>query len=174
MVIAFILLENTYDEIVDKLLSYWYIAIFVLIVVVVSAIPSLRDGVKILVTLFKKKTREYKIEYADETITFDVKCKSKNFDIVKINATTHNLGVSAEYKWLNKYYPKHNVSIQILHRKKLNNGDEVVFDEVLITNGEHSKSIWFDVSSFIGGAHVSYDGEIDDYVESTIERIYGK
>lgn len=175
MVIAFILLENTYDEIVDKLLSYWYIAIFVLIVVVVSAIPSLRDGVKILFTLFKKKTREYKIEYADETITFDVKCKSKNFDIVKINAITHDLGVSAEYKWLNKHCPKYDSCLQMLYRKKLDNGGEVVFDKVDISkNGKHLKTVWFDATSFIDGAHVSFDGDIDSYVERTINRIYNK
>lgn len=175
MIIAFILLVNVYESIVDYLLSYWYVAILVLIVVVVSAIPNLRDGVKVLFSLFRKKKQEYKIEYADETITFDVKCKSKNFDIIKINATTHDLGVSAEYKWLRKYYPKYDSCMQMLYRKKLDSGDEVVFDKVDIAKeGKPLKTIWFDVSSFIDGAHVSFDGDIDSYAECTINRIYNK
>ena len=175
MFVDFILLENFYETIVNYLLNFWYIALIVLIVIVISGIPSLRDGGKILLSLFKKKKRDYKIEYADETITFDVKCKSKNFDIVKINATTHDLGVSAEYKWLNKYYPKYDSCLQMLYRKKLDNGDEVVFDKIDIAKqGKHLKTIWFDVTSFIDGAHVSFDEDIDSYAECTINRIYSE
>lgn len=175
MFVDFILLENFYETIVNYLLSFWYIALIVLIVIVISAIPNLRDGAKILYAFFKKKKREYTIEYADETITFDVKCKSKNFDIIKINATTHDLGVSAEYKWSSKYYPKYDSCMQMLYRKKLDNGDEVVFDKVDIAmEGKPLKTIWFDVSSFIDGAHVSFDGDIDSYAECTINRIYSE
>lgn len=175
MFVAFILLENFYETIVNYLLSYWYIALFVLIVVVISAIPDLRDGATMLFSLFKKKKRDYKIEYENETITFDVKCKSKNFDIIKVNAITHDMGVSAEYEWINKYYPKYDSCMQMLHRKKLENGTEVVFDKVVIAKkGKHLKTIWFDVTSFIDGAHVSFDGDIDSYAECTINRIYNE
>jgi hypothetical protein len=175
MATNFIVLSNNYEIIIDSLLSNWYIAVIVLIVVLVSAIPPFKDGVKTLFNMLKRKEREYRIEYADETITFDVKCKSKNFDIVKINATTHDLGVSAEYKWLSKYYPKYDSCMQMLYRKKLDNGGEVVFDKVDIAmEGKHLKTIWFDVTSFIDGAHVSFDGDIDSYAECTINRIYNK
>lgn len=175
MATNFIVLSNNYEIIIDSLLSNWYIAVFVLIVVLVSAIPPFKDGVKTLFNMLKRKEREYRIEYADETITFDVKCKSKNFDIIKINATTHDLGVSAEYKWLRKYYPKYDSCMQMLYRKKLDSGDEVVFDKVDIAmEGKHLKTIWFDVTSFIDGAHVSFDGDIDSYTECTINRIYSE
>ncbi|MBR1835229.1 MAG: hypothetical protein IJ785_06960 [Bacteroidales bacterium] len=175
MATHFIVLSNNYEIIIDSLLSNWYIAVFVLIVVLVSAIPPFKDGVKTLFNMLKRKEREYRIEYADETITFDVKCQSKNFDIIKINATTHDLGVSAEYKWLRKYYPKYDSCMQMLFRKKLDNGDEVVFDKVDIAmEGKHLKTIWFDVTSFIDGAHVSFDEDIDSYAEHTINCIYNK
>lgn len=171
----FIVLSNNYETIIDSLLSNWYVAVFVLIVVLVSAIPPFREGVKTLFNMLKRKEREYRIEYADETITFDVKCKSKNFDIVKINAITHDMGVSAEYEWIKKYYPDFIVCMQTLRRERLKNGEELVFDQMeIVKDQKYHKSIWFDVSSFIDGAHVSFDGKIADYVESTIERIYGK
>lgn len=53
--IYFILLETTYDKIVNILLNNWITAVIVLISVIVIAIPQLRDGVKMLFGIFYKK-----------------------------------------------------------------------------------------------------------------------
>ena len=63
--IFFILLETTYDKIVNVLLNNWITAVIVLISVIVIAIPQLRDGVKMLFGIFNKKRDSDKIIYAD-------------------------------------------------------------------------------------------------------------
>ena len=88
-------METTYDKLINLLLDNWVIAVLVLISVILIAIPQVRDGIKMLFSLFKRK-KEFVSEYADEKITFDVKLRSQDFDVVKIHATTHTLGVRAE------------------------------------------------------------------------------
>lgn len=107
MEVIYILLDNIYNVIVDNILSHWFIAVIVLVSTVIIAIPQLRDGLKTIFKLFKRKEKEFKIEYPDETITFEEKMKSMYFDVIKIHAITHKYGVAAENKWLKKKYPKY-------------------------------------------------------------------
>lgn len=52
------------------------------------------------------------LKYTDETITFDEILISRDFDIIRINATTHLLGVLSERKWLKHKYPKYVNNVQ--------------------------------------------------------------
>ena len=94
-----------YDTIINFLLDNWIIATIVIIAVVIGFIPSLRDGIKQIYDFIKGlfKKREFVINYKDETITFEIMLRSQHFDIVKIHAITHALGVHSEREWINKY-----------------------------------------------------------------------
>lgn len=47
-------------------------------------------------------------------ITFKIMLRSQHFDIVKIHAITHALGVHPEREWINKYYPDYSWDMQML------------------------------------------------------------
>lgn len=96
-----------YDTIINFFLDNWIIATIVVAAVVIGFIPSLRDGIKQIYDLIKEafKKEEFVIKYKDETITFEIMLRSQHFDIVKIHAITHVLGVHSEREWINKYYP---------------------------------------------------------------------
>lgn len=176
MGVLYVLLNNKYDLMVEFLLNYWFIATIVLICVIVIAIPQIRDGVKAVFDLFKRKEKEFKVEFPDETVTFEEKKKSKYFDVVKIHATTHSYGVSAEYKWLKKKYPKYDKIIQSLCQITLDDGEKVFFDKMDISKNRKGKSvqktIWFDITDFITGASVPFKGESDAYAVNTIKGLY--
>ena len=106
----------TYDKIVQWALNNPIISIIVVICTILIAIPQVRDGIVLIIRLFwpKNNQKEFVIEYADEIITFEEKLISQNFDIIKINATTHVLGVRAEREWLNKKYPGYENNMQLL------------------------------------------------------------
>lgn len=173
---VYILLDNKYNLVVDAILGYWFIAVIVILCTVIIAIPQLRDGLKALFKLFKRKEKEFKIEYPDETITFDEKKNSKYFDIIKIHATTHIYGVSAEYKWLKKNYPKYKINMQSLYLMRLDNGNELYFDKIDIsknTKGKTThKNIWFDITDFFYGSTVPFKGESDKYAMDKIKELY--
>lgn len=166
-------METKYDHMINQLLDYWIVAIIVLVAVVLIAIPQVRDGVKTLLSLFNGK-KEFVSEYADEKITFDVKLRSQDFDVVKIHATTHKLGVHAEREWLNKNYPGYTNNMQSLSHIKTNEGKEVTFDILSIQKGNKKKDIYFDITDFFNGAHVSFTGNVHEYAEQKIRDIYSK
>lgn len=127
-------METKYDYIVNLLLNNWIIAIFVIIAILIMALPQLRDGLKILWPFSRKK--EFVSEYADEKITFDVKLRSQDFDVVKIHATTHTLGVRAEKEWLNKFYPEYENNMQLLDQITTGDGKILTFDILPIYKGD--------------------------------------
>lgn len=176
MEVIYILLDNIYNVIVDNILSHWFIAVIVLVSTVIIAIPQLRDGLKTIFKLFKRKEKDLKIEYPDETITFDEKKISRYFDVVKIHATTHMYGVAAENKWLKKRYPKYKKNMQSLYRMRLDNGNELYFDKIDIsknTKGKTTdKTIWFDITDFFYGSTVPFKGESDKYAMDKIKELY--
>lgn len=176
MEVIYILLDNIYNLIVDSILNHWLIALIVLISTVIIAIPQLRDGLKTILKLFKRKEKEFKIEYPDETITFDEKINSRYFDVVKIHATTHMYGVAAENKWLKKKYPKYKKNMQSLYHLPLDNGNELYFDIIDIsknTKGKtYYKTIWFDITDFFYGAIVPFKGESNKYAIDKIKELY--
>ena len=165
-------METKYDYIVNLLFNNWIIAIVVILAILIMALPQLRDGLKMLWPFSRKK--EFVSEYADEKITFEVKLRSQNFDVVKIHATTHILGVRAESDWLNKNYPEYTNNMQYLRNIKTNDGKELTFDILPIQKGNKKKDIYFDISDFFDGAHVSFTGNVHEYAEQKIRDIYGK
>lgn len=165
-------METKYEYIVNLLLNNWIIAIVVIIAILIMALPQLRDGLKMLWPFSRKK--EFVSEYADETITFDVKLRSQDFDVVKIHATTHILGVRAEREWLNKNYPEYTNNMQFLRHIKINDGKELTFDILPIQKGNKKKDIYFDITDFFDGAHVSFTGNVHKYAEQKICDIYRK
>ena len=166
-------METKYDSLVNLLLNNWFVALIVLVAVVLIAIPKVRDGIKTLFSLFKGK-KGFVSEYADEKITFDVKLRSQDFDIVKIHATTHSLGVRAEREWLNKNYPEYTNNMQSLRHVKTDDGKELTFDILHIQKGNKKKDIYFDITDFFDGAHVSFTGDVHEYAEQKIRDIYSK
>ena len=127
------MMETKYDYIVNLLLNNWIIAIFVIIAILIMALPQLRDGLEMLWPFSRKK--EFVSEYADEKITFEVKLRSQNFDVVKIHATTHSLGVHAEREWLNKNYPEYTNNMQSLRHVTTDDGRTIDFDILPIYKG---------------------------------------
>lgn len=164
------MMETKYDYIVNLLLNNWIIAIFVIIAILIMALPQLRDGLKILWPFSRKK--EFVSEYADEKITFEVKLRSQDFDIVKIHATTHSLGVRAEREWLNKEYSGYTNNMQFSRHIKTNDGKELTFDILPIQKGNKKKDIYFDITDFFDGAHVEFTGNTHNYAEQKIKEIY--
>ena len=166
-------METKYDYIVNLLLNNWIVAIIVIITVVLIAIPQVRDGIKTIYSLFKRK-KEFVSEYADEKITFEVKLRSQDFDVVKIKATTHSLGVRAEREWLNKYYPDYENNTQLLDHITLDDGKTLTFDILPIHKGNKKKDIYFDITDFFSGAHVELTGSTHKYAQQKIRDIYIK
>lgn len=119
-------METKYDYIVNLLLNNWIIAIVVIISVLIIKLPQLRDGLKMLWPFSRKK--EFVSEYADEKITVEVKLRSQDFDVVKIHATNHTLGVRAEKEWLNKFYPEYENNMQLLDQITTGDGKIITFD----------------------------------------------
>lgn len=164
-------METKYDYIVKMLLDNWIIAIIVIVAIILMAIPQVRDGLKTLISFFKRK-KEFVSEYADEKITFEVKLRSQDFDVVKIHATTHSLGVRAEKEWLAKFYPDYKNYMQSLRHITTNDGKNLTFDILPIRKGNKKKEIYFDITDFYNGAHVSFTGKTYEYAEQKIKDIY--
>jgi len=166
-------METKYDKLISLLLDNWAIAVFVLISVILIAIPQVRDGIKMIFSLFKRK-KEFVSEYADEKITFDVKLRSQDFDVVKIHATTHTLGVLAEREWLNNFYPGYEYNMQLLDHITTDDGKTLTFDILPIHKGDKKKDIYFDITDFYSGAHVELTGSTRNYAKQKIRDIYNQ
>ena len=133
----------------------------------------MRDGIVLIIRLFwpKNNQKEFVIEYADEIITFEEKLISQNFDIIKINATTHVLGVRAEREWLNKKYPGYENNMQILTHIETKQGTRI-FDILPIRKGNIKKDIYFDITDFFDGASVPNLKIVSEYAEAKLNQIY--
>ncbi len=166
-------METRYDYLVNVLLNNWIIAIIVIVAIVLMAIPQVRDGIKVLTSFINRK-KEFVSEYADEKITFDVKLRSQDFDVVKIHATTHTLGVHAEKEWLNKFYPGYENNMQLLDQITTGDGKILTFDILPIYKDDKKKDIYFDITDFYSGAQVELTGNTHDYAKQKIRDIYNK
>ena len=153
-----------YDKIVQWALNNPIISIIVIICTILIAIPQVREGVVFIIRMLwhRNNQKEFVIEYADEIITFEEKLISQNFDIIKINATTHMLGVRAEREWLNKKYPGYENNMQMLTHIETKQGRRT-FDILPISKGNIKKDIYFDITDFFDGASVPYHQNTDEY-----------
>lgn len=167
-------METRYDKIVNFLLDYWFVAAIVIFAMIIMALPQLRDGLKMIFSFFKKRKKEFTCVYEGEMISFDVKLKSHDFDIVKIHATTHSLGLHAEKEWLKRYYPGFKNNMQILEQVAKDDGEIITFDIFPIHCGKMKKDIYFDITDFFNGAHAEFTGNIHEYAQRKIRDIYKK
>ncbi|WP_346986577.1 hypothetical protein [Chryseobacterium sp. POE27] len=160
-----------YETITNFLLDNWLISILVIIIICISAIPPLRDGIlQIKKWLFKKK--EFIVKRKDEIITFEYIKNTKHFDIVKVNASTHELGVNAEYRWIDKYYPKHRIIFQALETIETND-KKLFYDVITIEVNNKTKSIYFDINDFFN-ENGSTSVNLNEFVISKIKELHIK
>ncbi len=161
-----------YDKLVNLFLDNWIIAVIVLLLVVVAFIPNLKDGLKELYLIRKIFKRKFVIIKNGEKITFELKTQSAFFDIVKINAVTHHLGVSAEYQWIEKYYRDYKTRSQSLSKFSVDNQTSLYFDTHNIFDDKGNKKvIYFDISSFYNdGGHTS--SNLDKFAREKIKQIF--
>ncbi|MNT15388.1 hypothetical protein D3C72_1504400 [compost metagenome] len=155
-------------------LDYWTLAVIVFLATIIGFIPNLRDGInQILQWLKIKKDTEFTITEKGEIITFEIKTSSVLFDIVKINSFTHHIGVSAEYKWIQKYYPEYEIVLQGLQKISIEN-EQYHYDVVNIksSNGKE-KTIYFDITSFFN-QHGSTSFQKENFIKSKIMELHKK
>lgn len=171
------IMETTtkYDTIINFFLDNWIIATIVVAAVVIGFIPSLRDGIKQIYDLIKEafKKEEFVIKYKDETITFEIMLRSQHFDIVKIHAITHVLGVHSEREWINKYYPDYSWGMQKLRNITLDGNKSIPFDIICISKGNNHKEIYFDLSDFFNESGFT-SSDINKFAEGKIKEIYNR
>lgn len=165
-------METKYEYIVNLLLDNWIIAIIVIVAIIIMSLPSLKEGVKIFLT-HSKKNEDFIIEYADEKVVCKIILQTYDFDVIKIYASTHRLGVWAESKWIDKFYPNYNRNKQSLNRIATNDGEKV-FDIITIGNEKIKKEIYFDITDFFDGAPVVYTGNVHKYAKQKIIEIYNQ
>ncbi len=165
--------STTYDRIVQWALNHPAISIIVFICTILIAIPQIKDGVIFIYRLccHKKNDKEFIIEYADEIIKVEEKLISQDFDIIKIYATTHQLGLRAEHEWLMKKYPGYENCMQMLTHIETKQGKKT-FDILPITRGNIKKDIYFDITDFYSGASVPNYKKASKYAEEKINEIY--
>ena len=164
-----------YDTIINFFLDNWIIDTIVVAAVVIGFIPSLRDGIKQIYDLIKEafKKEEFVIKYKDETITFEIMLRSQHFDIVKIHAITHVLGVHSEREWINKYYPDYSWGMQKLRNITLDGNKSIPFDIICISKGNNHKEIYFDLSDFFNESGCT-SSDINKFAEGKIKEIYNR
>lgn len=171
------IMETTtkYDTIINFFLDNWIIATIVVAAVVIGFIPSLRDEIKQIYDLIKEafKKEEFVIKYKDETITFEIMLRSQHFDIVKIHAITHVLGVHSEREWINKYYPDYSWGMQKLRNITLDGNKSIPFDIICISKGNNHKEIYFDLSDFFNESGCT-SSDINKFAEGKIKEIYNR
>lgn len=104
--------------------------------------------------------REITLNVGEERVTFTELFRSTEYDIIKVNANKHFLGVASEHEWIHARYPEANMEMQsltTLDRLKLAETEEseaakVHFDviDLLFPDGRRKK-VYFDISSFFNG-----------------------
>ena len=94
----------------------------------------------------------------EEKITFNEMIRSINYDVVKVNAHTHILGVMAEHEWISRRYPKSKLisqaltTLEALEKKGIAAKKGIYFDIIKIALKDgRSKEIYFDISNFFTG-----------------------
>ncbi len=158
---------DKYDQVVGWITSYWAGAVLLLVLAVLAALPQVRDGASLLWSWVVKVIGQKKslfdtepivIDTPEERITFTELLRSVHHDVVKVNAHTHVLGVSAEHEWIERRYPQSKVKSQALtslkriSKRQQKAKPEVHFDVLTLELMDgRNKNIYFDISDFFGG-----------------------
>ena len=161
---------NKYDQVVEWLYDHWITTAILLCLIVLTAIPQVRDGAVLLWslvrTVFRKKvdsSAEIVLKSEEETITFTELLRSLQHDVVKIHAHTHMLGVAAEYEWIRHRYPGSETvkqaltTLDLISGKKRYKASQIYFDiiNIELPNGRQ-KEVFFDISNFFDGAESAH------------------
>jgi hypothetical protein len=112
------------------------------------------------------------LTFGGESVTITVLLQTLAFDIVKVAAHTHTVGVGAEYSWLNRTYPGSDPLLQSLVEVDIKGKGKIHFDRIKIRlpNGLE-KEVYFDISSFFGdGAAAQLDPR--DHAMKKITELY--
>lgn len=126
----------------------------------------------------QEKVKPFEYKMGEETATYTETMTSLAFDVVKINAHTHLLGVAAEYAWIDHKYPDSERIMQSLTNLDLVTGKgnyqsgKVHFDVIKFRLPDgREKNIYFDISSFFNGEASSLVNT-DEFVARKIAGLY--
>jgi hypothetical protein len=179
---------NKYDTVIGWLENHWITTVILIILAVLIAIPQVRDGAVLLWTwakhIFRKKQqgRPKVTQFCvmGETVSCTEILRSLTQDVVKIEAHTHTLGVTAEYQWISKEYPgsktqkQRLTTLDMLKGNKKYSGKQIHFDVItILTKAGMQKDIYFDISSFFGSAGSSLTNP-DGFIAQKIKELYGQ
>lgn len=158
---------DKYDQVVGWITSHWSGALTLLVLAALAALPQVRDGTSLLWSWAKKALPRNSakldespivIDTGEERVTFTELLRSTDHDVVKVYAHNHMLGVSAEYEWIKRRYPKSErreqtlTTLELLSKKGKYKANQVHFDVITIELPDgREKKIYFDISSFFGG-----------------------
>ena len=123
-------METKYDLIVGFFLNNWVLSVVVLICVVLMAIPQVRDGFKMVFEFlryaFKRWIKKdiYIYQKDGEKVVMTRILRSKKLDVVRIDTTSHDLGIQSEYAWLKAFYPKFEHPMQCLSMIETEQGEK--------------------------------------------------
>jgi hypothetical protein len=106
----------------------------------------------------KDPTDDIVLNAGEETVRFTEMVRSLEFDIVKVHAHTHMLGVMAEHEWIRRRYPGSKLlsqsvtTLERLQRRGNETDSTTHFDVMKIElTDKREKKIYFDISSFFTG-----------------------
>ena len=171
-------MDTTYDNITRWFMDNLFFAILILICVVLAAIPQIMDGAMFIWNTIRKKeytpkeSDVFEIQYKEEKVVLQRLITSRQFDVVKVEAISHNLGIRAEYAWMDKFYPDYKRPTQALKNIQTQQGIRS-FDVFMLKNGRISKKVFFDVTSFIDGP-IGEFGDSNAYETKKILELYSK
>ncbi len=160
--------------------SYTLLSAAVLFALLFAAIAIWLHRVKDSSASQSSPPPEFSIKVGEETIKFSELVRSLEYDIIKVNAHTHMLGVMAEHRWIHHMYPGCEMKTQALSTLDRIQGVEGVkidrpvhFDVLTIELVDgRTKKVYFDISSFFGGGGSLMDPE--SAVAQKMIDLYGK
>lgn len=179
----FYLLLKRFDFQFSQVNSNWTVVIVLIFLVIVASItfyalhkwhPNSQNSTN--PHLESEKPFVFKVK--EEVVSYEEKMTSLPFDVVKIFAHTHPVGVAAEYAWLEHKYPGSKVILQSLTTLELikNSGryksGQVHFDVInfKLPDGRE-KNIYFDISNFYDGIASSLLSS-NDFVSKKLSELY--
>jgi hypothetical protein len=126
--------------------------------------------------LSSRSQEEILLEKYGEAVSYRELLRSTTHDVIKLNAHTHILGVTAEYAWVKKAYPGSEVQRQALTTLELmtkKKSRDVHFDclTVKLADG-HIKEVFFDISSFFGSGRGVLMAP-DSFITGKLRQLYG-
>lgn len=179
---------SIYEQITKWLENNWITASILVIAAGLIALPKVRDGANLLISWiaapFKswrksKAVGEIIYKVKGEVVTYAEVLRSLHQDVVKVNAHTHELGIAAEYHWIEKRYPGSKTIMQSitsldLMKDKSKYKGSILLDKIQIRLKDgQQKDIYFDISSFFDGDSSS-SIDPDGFVARKISALYKK